>query len=215
MPIFWEPFVNLPAVRGPCGVRGCVCGKYPLPLDSVRTPLSTFLAGRQRARLAPLGTAARIRSLRPGKPGAWLRFGSACSSNPFNSPAGTSRTFMEHVFLPCTSGNSSVYCVGGEVNAVPLGYYSTPTSAAANLRTGIAQCNMGFYCVSGVMTACAAGTFGSLMGISVSTCSGTGVARASVWLGTCWHSPRPHTDCLRLFVVAPRLLRMAAMVLLG
>jgi hypothetical protein len=71
-----------------------------------------------------------------------------------------------------TCGSVGVYCVGGNQYAVPLGMYSTPDTAAMDVRTGVASCPLGSYCTAGVRTVCGAGQFGSAQNLTTSTCSG-------------------------------------------
>ena len=71
---------------------------------------------------------------------------------------------------PC--GSIAVYCSGGTMRAVPLGMYSTPEAAPVDVRTGIAPCPMGSYCVGGARTLCAPGRFGSAVNLTSSDCSG-------------------------------------------
>ena len=80
---------------------------------------------------------------------------------------------------PC--GGEAFYCSGGNEApvAVSKGYYSTSTPGASDgplVRTGQAQCEPGYYCVSGVRTACAQGTYGAHAGEFSPSCSGTCVA---------------------------------------
>ena len=71
-------------------------------------------------------------------------------------PVGTS--------VPTPCGNASVYCgTGSAVSvAVPQGSYSTPEAADATQRTGVSVCGPGQYCVAGVRSPCAEGTFSSV-----------------------------------------------------
>ncbi len=67
-------------------------------------------------------------------------------------------------------GASDKYCPGGSGSAtpVPIGSYSTPTTANVTLRTGVAVCEAGFYCITGVRYTCPGGSYGAVTGLSVS-----------------------------------------------
>ena len=74
-----------------------------------------------------------------------------------------------------TCGGASFYCgVGdGAPTSVSTGYYSVgpagtdaPDDGDAQHRTGQRPCEAGWYCVGGVRTQCAAGTYGGSSGLS-------------------------------------------------
>ena len=72
---------------------------------------------------------------------------------------------------PLVCGNASVYCPGGSSSPslVPPGSYSTPEAGNASLRSGVAQCQSGEYCVagSGVRLPCSGGTYSADVGRTI------------------------------------------------
>ena len=74
--------------------------------------------------------------------------------------------------IPC--GSAAVYCPPGSASSsvVQAGYFSTPTTAAQNKRTGFSQCEAGTFCVAGVRESCPGGSYAPEAGMSsCTTCS--------------------------------------------
>jgi hypothetical protein len=79
-------------------------------------------------------------------------------------------------------GGAEYYCPAGTVAPVPVarGYYTVGSLSAKGaqviedqlIRSAQQQCEYGFYCVQGVRNPCPSGTFGTVLGLSSSNCSG-------------------------------------------
>lgn len=98
------------------------------------------------------------------------------------TPAGYYTPGNSSVIVPC--GNSSLYCPAGSGApvAVPAGYYSTPASAPASLRTSVVPCAPGSYCQNGTALVCP-GEFLSLS-YGMTTCTGYLSCQGITYAGT-------------------------------
>lgn len=98
-----------------------------------------------------------------------------CSPGYFCPSGSTSPTAVE-------CGGEHNYCPAGSVaaSAVVPGTYSTPADGSALNRTGVADCDPGYYCTGGKRIMCPSGTYGSTAKLETSSCSGTQGARANL-----------------------------------
>ena len=78
-------------------------------------------------------------------------------------------------------GSENFYCPAGSISqqSVLDGFTSGPEGSLATLRSTMDPCPLGFFCISGIRTACEAGTFSSSTGGSSSSCSGDCLGRCS------------------------------------
>jgi hypothetical protein len=89
------------------------------------------------------------------------------SSAACNVPPSCSVWMMQPI-TPCLSLFLHRFCPAGSAtpSAVQSGYYSTPESMAASLRSSQSLCEAGRYCVAGVRHLCSAGTWSAETGRS-------------------------------------------------
>jgi hypothetical protein len=70
-------------------------------------------------------------------------------------------------------GGVSSYCPSNSTSPQPVldGYYSTPLDVDVMTRSSQTQCEAGYYCVGGVRTSCALGTYSLDGSTSCSACA--------------------------------------------
>ncbi len=91
--------------------------------------------------------------------------GAACSgacSSGYVCTAGS----VTSTAAPC--GSATLYCPGGSGAAldIPVGWYSTPETADAALRSGGSPCVPGEYCVLGERRNCSGGSYSAASGLT-------------------------------------------------
>ena len=100
----------------------------------------------------------------------------ACGTDGYYCPAAsTSATAAE-------CGSAAVFCVTPWATPTPVsaGFYTTGDTSST--RSAEVECEVGYWCASGVKTACAAGRYGNTAGLTSGTC--TGACPAGRWAST-------------------------------